>query len=354
MQASEEPRGVVTVITGGSGFIGTGLARRLMRSAASTDRILLVDTLGRHGPTPALAELSEHPAVELIQVDLTSPEVLEALPQQVDRVYHLAAVVGVEAAEKRPAQVMRVNTLAALNVFEWFVEHASPSARLLFASTSEVYSGGVQLGWLVPVPTPETVPTVFDELHNPRFSYAISKLWGEMYARFLGVLHNRVLATVRYHNVYGPGMGYEHVIPQIISRVVQREQPFRVIAPDATRSFCWIEDAVEATHRVMEAPGLTGGMVVNIGDQKGEVAIGQVYEMIFDSAGWRPRAWRKEPAGAGSVARRCPDISLLKQLTRYEPRTSLAQGLERTVRWYLEDLSRRQAALQQNKDRDGH
>src|SRR5206468_706224 len=129
-----------------------------------------------------------------------------------------------------PPRVMRVNTLSTLYVFEWFVQTAAPGARLLYASSSEVYGGASGLN--LPIPTPESVPAVISDPQNPRYSYAVSKLWGEMYARFLAKSTGALLATVRYHNVYGPRMGYDHVIPQVVTRVATREKPFRVIGAE--------------------------------------------------------------------------------------------------------------------------
>lgn len=232
---------------------------------------------------------------------------------------------------------MSANTRMAANVFEWFVDAAAPAARLLYASTSEVYAGAALAGFPLPVPTPETVPAVIADLQNPRMSYAISKLWGEMYGGFLARSVGAFISTVRYHNVYGPGMGYSHVIPQVVSRVLKRENPFRLIGGDETRSFCWIEDAVEATWRLLESPALKPGQIVHVGDPKGEIKIGHLYEMIFDQMGWRPDQTRDEPSAAGSVPRRCPDTSHLERLTGYRPATSLAEGLRRTVAWYKEN-----------------
>jgi nucleoside-diphosphate-sugar epimerase len=329
---------VRTVITGGAGFIGLALARRLARLSGAGDEVILVDTLGRHGMHAELERVLGHPCLRLVQGDLTLAASLGPIPVPVDRVYHLAGRVGVGPVTAAPADVLRTNTLSTLNVFEWFVGHASSGARLLFASTSEVYSGAALSGFDLPVPTPEEAPAVISDLGSPRFSYALTKMWGEAYATYLSREAGVLMASVRYHNVYGPRMGNDHVIPQIIDRVRAQEEPFRIIGADQTRSFCWIEDAVEATHRILESPRLTPGTVVHVGNQKGEVEIGRLYEMIFDLCGWAPRTLVNRPAPPGSVSRRCPDVTRLRSLTEYEPSTPLREGLEKTVKWYLEQV----------------
>jgi len=142
------------------------------------------------------------------------------------------------------------------------------------------------------------------------------------------------MVSVRYHNIYGPEMGYDHVVPQIVMRALRRESPFRIIGADQTRSFCFVADGAEATRLVMEAADARPGELVHIGDERGEIAIGTLYEMIFDVLGERPEAIESIAAPNGSVARRCPDTSRLFELTGYRAATPLAEGLAETVAWY--------------------
>lgn len=324
------------MITGGAGFIGLNLSQHIAARSNPSDEIILVDTTERHGQNAELVHLLSSPKVHLIQADLTLPSSLNRIPTPVDRVYHLAARVGVGPVCAAPAEVLRTNTLSTLNVFDWFANHSSPGAGLLFTSTSEVYGGAALSGFEIPVPTPEAVPLVISDLDNPRFSYAVAKMWGEAYAKHLSVSANVRIVNVRYHNVYGPAMGYDHVIPQVICRIRAREEPFRMIGADQTRSFCWVGDAVKATVRVMESDRVAPGEVVHIGNQQEEIKIGRLYDMLFDFSGWRPEKRQEHPADLGSVSRRCPDISKLRTLTGYEPSTTLCEGLKATMKWYLQ------------------
>ena len=325
---------MLTVITGGAGFIGQSLARTLLNS--SLGEIVLADNLARHGETSSLRELTQSSRVRFLETDLTDPNAVRSLPPA-DRVYHLAGIVGVDNVVADPARVMWANTSMTAHVFQWFVESARPNARLLFASTSEVYSGAALVGLSLPVPTPEDVPAVIGDTANPRFSYALSKLWGEMYGRFVASSTGAFIAAVRYHNVYGPAMGTSHVIPQVVRRALNREAPFRIIGSEETRSFCWVDDAAEATWRLLESPMLEAGDLVHIGDSDGEIRIGKLYEMIFDVLDWRPAETVVHPSAPGSVPRRCPDTSFLQRLTGYTPSTDLNEGLRRTIAWYREN-----------------
>lgn len=319
------------LVTGGAGFIGRNIVDQL---AGRGDEVFVVDNLSRHG-LASNPESRTHPNVTLVELDLTDQYALKSLPSPVDRVYHLAGIVGVGPVSSRPAHVLRVNTLVTMNVCDWFVSHCPPGARLLFASTSEVYGGALLAGFGLPVPTPEGVPFVIADSGLPRASYAMSKMWGEMYCRFIGEANGRAARSVRYHNVYGPGMGYEHVIPQVIRRIVSRAEPFRIHGENETRAFCWIGDAVEATIRVMEAADPSASSVVHIGGLE-EVTVGEVYEKLFRLCAWRPRHLVRGDSAPGSVPRRCPDVTRLCQLTGYTPSTPLDEGLVPTTRWYLE------------------
>lgn len=312
------------LLLGGAGFIGLHLARRL---AADGHSVTIVDDFSRGRDDADLAAMRATPGVEIRSGDLTDPATWAALPHGWDQIYLLAAVVGVRNVESDPARVVRVNTLAALHLLDWI----EPGEKLFFASTSEVYAGGVDLG-LVPVPTAEDVPVVIADPTAPRFSYAISKLLGE--AAVLHAARAQGLAAVvgRFHNVYGPRMGADHVIPELSLRAMRGEDPYRVYGMDQTRAFCHVDDAVEAMLRLMDTPA-AAGRVVHIGNDAEETNIGDLAKLVLRVAEFAPRL-DPVPAPAGAVARRCPDLTLLRSLTGYEPVVSLEEGVRRTFGWY--------------------
>jgi UDP-glucose 4-epimerase/UDP-glucuronate decarboxylase len=315
-------------LLGGAGFIGLHLARRLVADGYD---VSIVDNFSRGRDDVELAELREHAAVEVLNGDLTDPATYAELPHGWDRIYLLAAVVGVRNVEADPARVVRVNTLAALNLTDWLL----PGERLFFASTSEVYAGGVDLG-LVPVPTNEDVPVVIADIAAPRFSYATSKLLGEAAVVHMAPAKGCSAVVGRFHNVYGPRMGADHVIPELSLRALRGEDPFVVYGSEQTRAFCYVDDAVDAMVRLMDTEA-TG--IVHIGNDAEETNIGDLAKLVLRTAGVSPRI-TAVPAPNGAVARRCPDLTKLRGLTGYEPTVALEEGVRRTFDWYRESWPR--------------
>ena len=315
------------LVLGGAGFVGGHLAARL---AAEKHELTLVDDLSRGRRDEAIEALIRHHHVRLVQADLTRAGALDALPRDWDQVHMLAAVVGVRNVETDPARVVRVNTLALLNVLDWM---PGRDEVLFFASTSETYAGGVAAGQ-VPVPTPEAVPLGVPDVGAPRFAYAASKVLGE--AAVIHTARARGLRAVigRFHNVYGPRMGADHVISELSLRALRREDPFRVFGTEQRRAFCHVADAVEAVTRLV-ATEAAWGQVVNIGNDAEETPIGELAALILRTARFAPRI-EERPAPAGSVGRRCPDIGRLRALTGFAPKVSLEAGVAETFAWYRE------------------
>jgi len=314
-----------TLILGGAGFIGYHLALRL---AGEGHALTLVDDLSRGRRDREMESLCARPDITLVQADLTRPDALAELSRRWDGVYMLAAVVGVRNVETDPARVVRTNTLALMHLLDWI---APESGVLFFASTSETYAGGVTAGTL-PVPTPEEVPLSVEDIRAPRFAYAASKILGE--AAVVHTARARGLRAVigRFHNVYGPRMGADHVIPELSLRALRREDPFRLFGADQRRAFCHVSDAVEAMLRLMAAES-AWGRIVNIGNDSEETLIEDLARLVLKEARFEP-ALDRVPAPPGSVARRCPDIGRLRTLTGFVPKVSLDAGVRDTFAWY--------------------
>ena len=313
------------LVLGGAGFIGHHLAARL---AGEGHALTLVDDFSRGQADAALAALRARPSVVFHRADLTRTGALDALPRDWEQVYMLAAVVGVRNVERDPARVVRVNTLALLNVLEWLPGRGE---TLFFSSTSEAYAGGVSNG-TVPVPTPEDVPLSVPDPAAPRWAYAASKILGEVAVLHEARARNLRAIVGRFHNIYGPRMGADHVIPELALRALRREDPFALYGAEQRRAFCHVADAVEAMIRLVGTEA-AWGRVVNIGNDAEETRIGDLARLILDGAGFAP-AIQHLPAPPGSVARRCPDLSRLRALTGYQPKVSLAAGVHETFDWY--------------------
>lgn len=308
------------LVLGGAGFIGLHLARRLV---AEGNDVTIVDDFSRGREDPELAELR----VPVVHADLTDPTPYRNLPHPWDQVFMLAAVVGVRNVESDPARVIRTNTMALLHLLDWM----RPGERLFFASTSEVYADGVGAG-VVPVPTPETVPLMISDIGAPRFAYGASKMLGEAAVVHTARAKRIPFVIGRFHNVYGARMGADHVIPELSLRALRKEDPFKLYGAEQSRAFCHADDAVEAMVRLIGCEDAMG-RIVHIGNDAEEIGIGDLAKLVLRIAEHEPHMeWL--PAPPGSVARRCPDLTTLRDLTGYEPAVSLEDGVRRTFDWY--------------------
>lgn len=321
------------LITGGAGFIGLHLARALYQNKAT---IYLVDNFQRGRKDTELEQLLELEGIHCIEADLTQASAYEHFPTDIDQIYHLAAMVGVKHCMNDPDQVLANNLGMTQQLVQW-LKSLNHKPRLLFSSTSEIYAGGFSQN-ILPIPTPEEIPICIEDLSNPRFSYAVSKLASEMWIRFHAAEHYD-FQIVRFHNIYGPRMGFAHVIPEIIKRIQAQETPFKAYGHTQTRAFCYITDAVSQMLAVMQATPTQ--QVFNIGNSQEEILIADLIQKLFTLTGYESPL---EPIAApsGSVQRRCPDTHKIEQIWQGSF-TPLDQGLKATLDWYLDSLAHSKA-----------
>ena len=162
------------------------------------------------------------------------------------------------------------------------------------------------------MPTPENVPLTLTTLADPRSSYAGSKIFGELAVNQYCRVHDKRFVVVRYHNVYGPRMGHEHVIPELLERTLAGEDPLVVYSAEHTRAFCYVADAVDATVAAMREPG-ADGQTINIGNDREEVTIADLASRLLTHTDLTPAI---EPGVAANdpIKRRCPDLSRARAL----------------------------------------
>lgn len=315
------------LITGGAGFIGYHLVHELSQDSANY--LVLVDNFTRGEQDEELRALIDYPNVDLISADLADPLTYRQLGKEYDEVYHLAAIIGVENVLNRPHEVLRVNAVATLLLLDWFVKGGGE--KLLFSSTSEVYAW-TQHFHTLPIPTPEDVPLSLTDLANPRSTYAGSKIFGELSTTHYCSKCDKPFVIVRYHNVYGPRMGTEHVIPELYYRAINGQNPLVVYSPNHSRAFCYVTDAISATVRAMRRK-IAEGKTLNIGNDLEEITIGELAELLLEEADIQVDI-ESRPATHDPIVRRCPDISRARELLDYQPKVMLVDGLRRTLEWY--------------------
>lgn len=318
------------LITGGAGFIGYHLANKLSNDAEN--QITIADNLHRGQMDDAFVALINKENVHFEQVDLTSRESMQPIWEYYDQIYHLAAIIGVKHCMNHPDLVLKVNLLSTLNIVELAKE--MKVKKIIFSSTCETYAGGFEYN-IVKVPTDETVPLMVGDVTNPRLSYAASKIAGEQMVIF-NAANNYKYSIVRYHNIYGQRMGYVHVIPEVLKRIYQKETPFKLYGANQTRSFCHVYDGVDETIAVMNSEK-TDNQIIHIGNNTEEILIKDLVLKIFDILKVKLPT-EEVPAPLGSVNRRCPNISKIKELTGIAPKVTLDEGLKMTVDWYWNQI----------------
>ncbi len=313
------------LITGGCGFIGGHLAGRMSADGWAVD---LLDNFSRARRDDHVERLLAVPDVRLIERDLTEPDAFDGLGMDYDCVIHLAAIVGVTNVVEGPYRVLDDNVRLTTAVLAW-AQRQSRLERLVFASTSEVYAGSLELGML-PVPTPETVPLALPPLERPRSTYLLSKLYGEALC-----LHSDLPVTViRPHNVYGPRMGLAHVIPELLKRAHDAADgdALSVYSVEHSRTFCHVDDALEMIVRTIDLPDCSNE-ILNVGRQSPEVQIGELARIVLEVVG---RDLRVEPLPptSGSPERRAPDMAKTARLTGYTAAVGLEDGVRQVYDWY--------------------
>ena len=232
------------LITGGAGFIGYHLAKRLLKANYKID---ILDNFTRGVNDSELNSLTKKNNIELLNMDLLSQKVDEKIDHDYSYIYHFAAVIGVQHVLKSPYDVLDKNAFLLKNAIK-AARKQKRLERFIFASTSEVYSGTLK-HFGMDFPTKELTPLTINNLSENRTSYMLSKIYGEAMS-----LHSGLPVTIiRPHNFYGPRMGLSHVIPELKKKVVElNDSSLDVFSVDHRRTFCYIDDAVEMIQLIAE------------------------------------------------------------------------------------------------------
>lgn len=306
--------GMRICVTGGAGFLGRSLVGQLLEMGHEVN---VVDNFSRNSK----GFLEETELLTYCRMDIrNSPPNSPAF--DVDALFHLAAINGTRNFYDRPGEVLDVGIRGMIRVLD-ARQHFGIDDFVLYSS-SEVYQDPRE-NW----PTDETVPLSIPDPLNPRYSYGVSKIASEMLALHSGVFERPLI--IRPHNVYGPGMGYDHVIPELIMKAKRDEVVTLEGDGWETRSFCYVSDFTTAVVRLWDCE--TG--IFHVGSRE-EVSIQDLAERIV----FRVSPGKAIVAGErkkGGVLRRCPDVSKLQTAIGSVPSMTLDLGLDLTVSWYLEN-----------------
>jgi nucleoside-diphosphate-sugar epimerase len=321
------------LVTGGAGFIGTALVKRLVQHGHS---VRVLDNISR-GRRERLGNVINQ--IDLRVADVRDAKTVRDAAKRVDTVIHLAAVNGTEFFYSKPELVLDVGVRGMLAVLDACREQGVND--LVVASSSEVYQSAPS------VPTDETVPLSIPDVMNARYSYAGSKIVSELLAINYGRAGFKRVCIFRPHNVYGPDMGWEHVIPQFalrakdaVAQTPRGNVPFEIQGDGSqTRAFVHIDDFTNGLMTVIEKGAHLG--LYHIGTEE-EMTIAELARLVVAWFG-REAELIQTTAPAGATPRRCPDIGRLKALG-YTPRIRLKEGLAGTIAWYVENAHRRPSA----------
>ena len=311
------------LITGGAGFVGSHLSEGFL---ARGDEVVALDT----GSQAKVRHLLGHPNFHLVVDSVMNAELLDGLAAKADLIYHLAGVVGVEHYVADPYHVLNVNVNGTQHVLRAAYKHGR---RLVFSSTSEVYGRNPDVPWS------EDADRVLGSTSIDRWCYSTSKAASEHFClayRRLGL----PVTILRYFNVYGPRLDRLDVgrVITIFLGQLLRGEPLTVIGDGTqTRCFTYIDDAIRATI----AAGLVReaeGQVLNVGTNQ-ETSIRRLAEVMIELGGGRSTVRfvpqeRIYAEGYEDVPRRVPDVTRMHRLLGVRARTSLEEGLARTIAWF--------------------
>lgn len=308
------------LITGGAGFIGTAVTRRLVEQ----NRVRVLDTLRRN----ALAEagLDRHPQVELVVADVRDAAAVRAAMEGADYVLHMASIAGVDTVRKDPVATMEVSLEGTLHALR--AAHSSGRVkRFIDFSTSEVfgtYAYRVHEGNV----------TSLGAVGEARWTYAVSKLATEHLAHNYSKQYGLPTCSIRPFNIYGPGQVGEGAIHAFVVRAL-RDDPLVVHNEgDQIRSWCYIDDIVEGILLCLERPEAVGE-AFNIGNPRSTITIYQLAKLVIDLAGSRSEI-QFVPRDLADVELRVPDVRKAERLLGYRARIDLDDGIARTLAWYRE------------------
>lgn len=269
--------------------------------------------------------------IEFVEADIRDLEAVKKAAHGVNSIIHLAFINGTEFFYKKPELVLDVGVRGMLNVLDACKKEQIK--ELVLASSSEVYQSPPK------IPTDEYVPLSIPDVLNPRYSYAGGKIISELMAINYGRTDFNRVIIFRPHNVYGPDMGFEHVLPQFILRAIDAIKktpngvvPFEIQGDGTqTRAFVHIDDFTEGLIRVIENGKHLN--IYHIGNPE-EITIKEVAQKVVAYLGRKAKIVNRVPM-EGGTPRRCPDISKLIALG-FKPKISFDKGLPGIIQWYAD------------------
>jgi UDP-glucose 4-epimerase len=309
------------LLTGGAGFIGSTLARRLL----DDNEVVALDNL--HRDTLSGTELAEHANLSFVQADVLDAEAVRVAAVGATHIVHLAAIAGVDTVRESPVRTMRVNVIGTYNVLEAALATRGSVERLVEISTSEIFGTHAYN-------VAEGHVSTIGSVGETRWTYAVSKLAGEHMAHAYREEHGIPVVTVRPFNVFGPGQIGGGAIRAFIEAALAGCD--LIIHGDGSqiRAWCYVDDMVEALLLCLEK-GEAVGQTFNVGNARSAVT-------IFDLAQRVKRLTETsadilfQPLHYADVELRIPNVEKAREVLGFDAKVDLDEGLARTIAWYRE------------------
>lgn len=317
--------GKTVLITGGAGFIGTALTRRLVTS----NQVRILDTLRRNAL--GAAGLDTHPNVTLVQGDVCDRDAVLAATKDVDYVVHMASIAGVDTVLANPVPTMEISLEGTMNVLRAARDVGQGRVkRLIDFSTSEVFGAYA-------FRVREADVTSLGAVGEARWTYAVSKLATEHLAHNYFKQFGLPTCAIRPFNIYGPGQVGEGAVHAFVKRAIANEPITIHNEGDQIRSWCYIDDIVEGILAALSRDEAVGESF-NIGNARSTVTIYQLARLVVQLAG-SSSTIEFVPWDFADVELRIPDVRKAERLLGFRAQVDLEDGLARTIAWYRERMS---------------
>jgi nucleoside-diphosphate-sugar epimerase len=308
------------LVTGGAGFIGSHIVRRLVAEGARV-RVLDLFTTGRRA---SLVDVEDE--IELFEGDICDKATVQRAVADVEYVLHLAALVSVPESVEQPERNFAVNLTGTHNLL--LAARAAQVRRFVFSSTCAVYGD-------------QTAPHQEELAPRALSPYAAAKLGAEQLCRSFTHVYGLPTVCLRYFNVFGPGQnprgGYAAAIPLFVTALLGGEQP-RIFGDGyQSRDFVYVGNVVDANLRACAVPAAVGG-VFNIGTGR-ETSLRELLATLSTIAGREIDPIFAAPR-VGDIRHSYGDITRAAAVLGYQPTVGLAEGLRETFAWYC-DLGNR-------------
>lgn len=312
------------LVTGGGGFIGSALTRALVQNGAD---VLVVDNLSKPQASGNLSDVLGK--IRFVQADLLEPGVAREYVRETEFCFHLAAKIGgIAFFHRYPASSVRDNTLINLNMWE-AARTVEPTPKMVCVSSSMVFERANVF------PTPEKALLTSPP---PLTGYGFSKLAAEYIARTYFEEYAIPYVICRPFNAYGPGEthgeydGYAHVVPDLIHKVLSRQDPLEILGDGKqTRSFTYVDDLADAMLTIAQK-AQNDDYNIGTGLETSILELAKkIWALIWKDEEFRVRFTQGYPY---DVKRRVPDVSKLRRLG-WSPKVDLDTGLRNTIAYIL-------------------